>query len=55
MRVSLKWLRDYVDIALPIEEVARRLTSSVMEVGEIEHVGGQWQNIVVGEVVALGR
>ncbi len=53
MRVSLKWLRDYVDISLPTEEVARRLTSSVMEVGGIEHVGGQWQNIVVGEVVAL--
>src|SRR3989304_1473194 len=40
MRVSLKWLREYVDVASSPEEVARRLTLAGTEVGEIERLGG---------------
>jgi phenylalanyl-tRNA synthetase beta chain len=36
MRIPLGWLRDYVDISLPAEEVAERLTMSGNEVGGIE-------------------
>jgi len=53
MKVSLKWLRDYVDINLTVGELAGRLTMAGLEVGGIETVGGAWDNVVIGEVVAL--
>ena len=52
MKAPLSWLREYVDIALPPQELGEKLTMSGTEVGAIEGVGG-WENIVVGEVVAL--
>jgi len=53
MKVSLKWLRDYVDIKLAPEELAERLTMSGLEVKSIQTIGGTWDNVVIGEVVAL--
>jgi phenylalanyl-tRNA synthetase beta chain len=53
MKVSLKWLRDYVDIKLVPEELAERLTMAGLEVKDIETVGGAWDKIVIGEVIAL--
>ena len=41
MKVPVSWLKDYVDIKLPIEELARLLTVSGLEVDEIHYVG--WQ------------
>jgi phenylalanyl-tRNA synthetase beta chain len=53
MKVSLKWLRDYVDITLAPEELAERLTMSGLEVKGIQTIGGTWENVVIGEVTAL--
>ncbi|MDH4367984.1 MAG: phenylalanine--tRNA ligase subunit beta, partial [Dehalococcoidia bacterium] len=53
MKVSLKWLRDYVDIKLTSRELAEKLTMAGLEVRGIETVGGTWDNVVIGEVVAL--
>jgi phenylalanyl-tRNA synthetase beta chain len=53
MKVSLKWLRDYVDIKLVPEELAERLTMAGLEVKDIQAIGGTWENVVIGEVVAL--
>ncbi|MHB1133866.1 MAG: phenylalanine--tRNA ligase subunit beta [Chloroflexota bacterium] len=53
MRVPLKWLRDYVDINLPLEELAHRLTMAGLEVEEIIQIGADWHNVWVGEVKAL--
>ncbi len=39
MRVPLSWLREYVDITLPVEELAHRLTLAGLEVASIEYVG----------------
>lgn len=39
MKVPLSWLRDFVDISLPIEELAQRLTMAGLEVEEIHYVG----------------
>ncbi len=54
MRVSLRWLREYVDFDLPPEELAHRLTMAGLEVGAIERIGGEWDNIIVGHVERLG-
>ncbi|GAB4468031.1 MAG: phenylalanine--tRNA ligase subunit beta [Anaerolineae bacterium] len=39
MRVPLSWLRDYVDLTLPLEELAHRLTLAGLEVEDIEYIG----------------
>jgi len=52
MKASLKWLREYVNITLPLQELAQKLTMSGTEVAGIDTIGG-WDNIVVGEVVAI--
>jgi phenylalanyl-tRNA synthetase beta chain len=39
MKVPVSWLKDYVDIHVPIEELARLLTVSGLEVEEIHYVG----------------
>jgi len=53
MKVSLKWLKDYVDIGLPAGELAERLTMAGLEVKGIQTIGGAWDNVVIGEVIAL--
>jgi len=39
MRVPLSWLKDFVEIKLSPEELARKLTFAGLEVEEIEYVG----------------
>ena len=51
MRIPLRWLADYVDLTLPQEELARRLTIAGVEVGEIVSFGGDWEGVTVAEVV----
>jgi phenylalanyl-tRNA synthetase beta chain len=53
MKVSLKWLEQYVDIDLPPAELADRLTMAGTEVKGWEAIGGGWENIVVGQIVAI--
>src|SRR5438132_665741 len=39
MKVPLSWLRDYVDVTLPVEQLAVRLTLAGLEVAGIRAVG----------------
>ena len=39
MKVPISWLKEYVEIAMPIEELATRLTLAGLEVEEIRYVG----------------
>ncbi len=39
MKVPLSWLRDFVDIHLPVEDLARKLTAAGLEVDSIRYVG----------------
>jgi phenylalanyl-tRNA synthetase beta chain len=60
MRVPLSWLKEYVDITLPVEELAERMTLAGLEVAAIEHVQVPedrpiWdpEKIIVGEIVEV--
>jgi phenylalanyl-tRNA synthetase beta chain len=55
MDVPLRWLKEYVDLDLPVAELAHRLTLAGLEVTEIEHIGEEWdrERIVVGQVLAV--
>jgi phenylalanyl-tRNA synthetase beta chain len=50
MKVSLNWLRDYVDIEIPADELARILTMTGLEVEEIEQAGQALDDIVVARL-----
>ncbi len=51
MKVSLNWLRDYVDINMPLTELADRLTMAGLEVEGKKVIGGAWENILVGKII----
>ncbi len=53
MKVSINWLKDYVDITVPLEELAHKLTMAGFEVKDIETIGGSWDNVVVGQIKAI--
>jgi phenylalanyl-tRNA synthetase beta chain len=54
MRVSLEWLKDYVDITgLKPEEIASSLTNSGLEVEGIELIGPRFNGVVVGKVLTI--
>jgi phenylalanyl-tRNA synthetase beta chain len=57
MNIPLKWLREYVDITLPVEQLAERLTLAGIEVANIRRIGGNWdpQKLFVGQVVEITR
>ncbi len=60
MRVPISWLKEYVDVLLPISELAERLTFAGLEVASVENIGLPgaalpWDptHIVVGEILEI--
>jgi phenylalanyl-tRNA synthetase beta chain len=60
MRVPISWLKEYVDIPLPVGELAERLTLAGLEVAAIQTIGLPgaslpWdpERIVVGEILEI--
>lgn len=54
MNISYSWLKDYIDLDLSPEEIAKILTQIGLEVGgieEVETVKGGMNGLVIGEVV----
>src|SRR5512145_1309627 len=51
MRISLKWLSDYVDLPVP-EELARQLTAVGLEVEAIERTGQGLEGVVAARILA---
>ena len=39
MKVPISWLKDFIEITIPIEDLARKLTLAGLEVEEIRYVG----------------
>jgi phenylalanyl-tRNA synthetase beta chain len=60
MRVPISWLKEFVDITMPVEALAERLTLSGLEVAEIDRVGIEgsdlpWDpaKIVIGNILEV--
>ena len=51
MKVTLSWLKEYVDISLSVQELAHTLTMSGLEVESIEEVARPFSGIVVGRIL----
>src|SRR3954469_5638724 len=56
LRVPVSWLREYVEVAAPAEEIAERLHMAGMEVDRVERTGGSWgKNVRVGRIANLDK
>ena len=53
MKVSLNWLREYVDISLAPDDLARKLTMAGIEAETVTAVGDSWHGITVGQIIAI--
>jgi phenylalanyl-tRNA synthetase beta chain len=49
MHVPISWLKDFVDITLPLPELANRLTLAGLEVEQITYIGLRLPRINVGD------
>ena len=54
MKLSVNWLKQYVDIESDIKELAHRLTMAGLEVNEIISIGG-WKHCYVGLVTSVAK
>ena len=55
MYISLNWLKYYVDIDVPVEELCEKMIRSGFEVEDIQDLSQTMKNVVVGEVVAMEK
>jgi phenylalanyl-tRNA synthetase beta chain len=60
MKVPVSWLREYVDVDLPLEELARQLVFTSCEVDRIVRrgvpdTGGNLTHFLVGKVIEAGK
>jgi len=55
MRISLSWLSEWVDAGTDAATLASRLTMGGIEVESIEPAAGDFQGVVVGEVLSVER
>jgi phenylalanyl-tRNA synthetase beta chain len=53
MKVSLNWLKQYVDVKLPAVEVANRLTLAGIEVKNTQVIGSNWEGIIIGQIMTV--
>lgn len=58
MRLSLRWLNDFVDVSEFLRDpqaLAKHLTNAGLEVESIEDQGKQFSNVVVGAILEKGQ
>ena len=55
MKVSLKWLRDYVDIDITPQELADRLTMAGLEVDAVEDYTPAFTGVVTARILTMRR
>ena len=53
MKVSLNWLKQYVDVKLPVAEIANRLTMAGIEVKSTNIIGANWEGITIGKIMEV--
>src|SRR5256714_14611962 len=55
MKVTFNWLKQYVDFDWSSEELSERLTMLGIEVEGVEKIGGEFEGIVVAQVVTSDK
>src|SRR6266705_756 len=55
MKVTLNWLKQYVDFNWSAEELSERLTMIGIEVERVEKVAGEFEGVVVAQVITRDK
>jgi len=55
MRISLNWLKEYIDIDQTPEEISHMLTMAGIEVEGIEHAGHSLDDIIVAKIISVEK
>lgn len=55
MKISYNWLKDFVDINIAPQELAKKLTSAGMEVEEIIYQNEHLHDVVVGKILKIEK
>lgn len=55
MRLPLSWIKEFVDVDLPAQEIAKVLTMAGLEVDSIEFVKPSFEKVVVGKVIEVSK
>ena len=55
MKMSLSWLRRYVDINVSVDELCNKMIMSGFEVEDIEDLSASMSNVVVGRITKLEK
>jgi phenylalanyl-tRNA synthetase beta chain len=55
MKVSLNWLKDYVEIRIEIKEMINLLTMAGLEVEEAISTGEGFEKIIVAEIGSIRK
>lgn len=55
MKLSLNWLKEYVDVDVSPEELAHMLTMAGLEVEELEHLGQISEKVIVARVISVRK
>ncbi len=53
MRVSMNWLRQYMELNMSAQELAEILTRGGIEVGSVEYLNKGFKNIIIGEITGI--
>ena len=55
MNISLSWLKRYVDIDVPVQELCDKMVMSGFEVESIEDLSATMDRVVVGRIAKLEK
>ncbi|MCY4530171.1 MAG: phenylalanine--tRNA ligase subunit beta [Chloroflexi bacterium] len=57
MKVPISWLKRYVPVDMPAQELAHKLTMAGLEIDEVREVGADWgrDKVFVGHVTAVDQ
>ncbi|WP_428897212.1 phenylalanyl-tRNA synthetase beta chain [Parelusimicrobium proximum] len=55
MKILYSWLKDYIDINLPAEELAKKLTSIGIEVAEISKTGVDFEGVYTAKILEIDK
>src|SRR5437868_8836457 len=55
MKVTLNWLKQYVDFTWSPQELSERLTMLGIEVEGVQKLGGEFEGVVVAQILASDK
>lgn len=53
MKISLNWLREYVDVTLDPDDLAHRLTMLGLEIESIQRPGAEIRDVTIGKILSI--